>query len=748
MTMRPGITTRWLSALLAATTLSPALAQQASQDEDQPALEEVLVTAQKRSENLQEVPVAVTAMPSEQVELFTSSGQDIRFLRGRLPSLQVESSFGRIFPRFYIRGYGNTDFDLNASQPVSFVYDDVVLENPVLKGFPVFDTARIEVLRGPQGTLFGRNTPAGIVKVESRKPSQDFEAIAKLSYGSFNSANLEGALNGALSDNWSARLSVLYNHRSDWVDNGYTGESDALGGYNDRAVRLQFGYDNGEDYRLLFNIHARNLDGTARLFRANIIEPGTNNLVAGFDRDTIYIDGRNQQELDTLGFNIKAEWDMGGLLLTSITAYESAEQYSRGDIDGGYGASFAPPYGPGFIPFAAESADGIPDLSQWSQELRLSSRNDGPLNWQAGLFWFSEDLTIESFSFDTVFGGGQNGYAIQHQQTDAWALFGSVDYALTEATTLKAGLRWSDDSKDFDAERTQSPLSFLGIGPIGPLYANVGDSKLSWDFSLNHALNDDINLYARVAKGFRAPSIQGRVLFGDVVSVADSETNLSFEAGIKSMLLEDTLRLNANIFSYTVDNPQLTAVGGQNNFNTLINADEVNGQGAELELEALLGDNLIITASMSYNDTEIADDTLAIQPCGGGCTVLDPAGPVDGTVLIGGNPLPHAPKWIANATVRWNTDLGEGQLVVLGDWFYRGAENLFLYEAAEFNVDAMQELGLRVAYQWDGGDQEVAVFGRNLTDETAIVGGIDFNNLTGFVNEPRFFGIEYRIQMH
>ena len=133
---------------------------------------EIVVTAQRRSENLQDIPLSVATIDDETLAAINSGGADIRGLSGRVPSLNIESSFGRTFPRFYIRGLGNTDFDLNASQPVSLVYDDVVLENPILKGFPAFDVDRIEVLRGPQGTLFGRNTPAGIVKFDTVKPGQ------------------------------------------------------------------------------------------------------------------------------------------------------------------------------------------------------------------------------------------------------------------------------------------------------------------------------------------------------------------------------------------------------------------------------------------------------------------------------------------------------------------------------------------------------------------------------------------------
>ncbi len=146
----------------------PAPAQPAADQSE--GVGDIVVTAQRREERLQDVPVSVATISEETLTAVNSGGADIRGLSGRVPSLNIESSFGRTFPRFYIRGLGNTDFDLNASQPVSLVYDDVVLENPILKGFPPFDVDRIEVLRGPQGTLFGRNTPAGIVKFDTMKP--------------------------------------------------------------------------------------------------------------------------------------------------------------------------------------------------------------------------------------------------------------------------------------------------------------------------------------------------------------------------------------------------------------------------------------------------------------------------------------------------------------------------------------------------------------------------------------------------
>lgn len=738
-----------LAAAVSAAVFAPIAAAQ-----DAVVLDKVQVTADRRVENLQDVPVSVSTLSGESLDVLASGGADVRFLSNRAPSLNIESSFGRAFPRFYIRGYGNTDFRLNTSQPVSLVYDDVVQENPILKGFPVFDVEQVELLRGPQGTLFGRNSPAGVVKFNSVKPGEDVTGYGKVSAASYGGINAEGAIGGGLGEGWSARLSGLYQHRDNFVDNTYTGEDNAYEGYTEFAARAQLGYA-GDGFDALFNVHARDLGGTARLFRANMIQPGTNKPVAGFDRDKIAIDGQNSQDLSQFGANARLRWRFDGFDLHSITGYESVETYSRGDVDGGYGASFLPVSGPGFIPFASETADGIPEHSQWTQEFRIESNSDKALNWQAGVFLFSEDYEVESFSYDSTFGGAQDGYQRIRQTNDSWAVFGATTWDVSPSFELRAGVRYTVDKKELtvldywntgfvpcvlDGKCTLSQLAALE--PDGDLSASPEDKKFSWDLSGTWKLSDDVNLYARVATGYRGSSIQSAGAF-NTKSVASPETSTSAEFGVKADFWDGRARLNASVFYYEVKDQQLTAVGGSNNANILLNAEKSTGQGFELEFQAYLTDNLLVTLGTGYNDTEIQDKNLAVSVCAQ-CDVTDPLDGF-GKALIDGNPLPQAPKWTHSLTARWSMPAGDGaEFFVFTDWVYRSELNFFLYESVEFTGASMLEGGLRVGYSWNDGSRELAVYGRNITDELAILSGIDFNNLTGMVNEPRTVGVEFK----
>jgi iron complex outermembrane receptor protein len=706
----------------------------------------ITVTAERRTENIRDVPSSVSALQGEILEVLNSGGQDIRLLAARVPSLNIESSFGRAFPRFYIRGLGNTDFDINASQPVSLVFDDVVQENPILKGFPIFDLERIEVLRGPQGTLFGRNSPAGVVKFESAKPGKAFGGYGSLTIGKDRTVNVEGAVNVPLADVASLRVSLQSQNRDDWVTNTRGAPTKELEGFNDHAARVQLLVSPIKELSVLLNAHARDLDGSARVFRANIIKPGTNDLVDGFDERKVSIDGINSQKVKNTGASARVRYDLGPAAITSITGYERVESLSRGDIDGGFGAGFlgAGNFGPGFIPFDAESADGLPKHRQLTQEVRVESTGSGALKWLGGVYYFDETLNIDSFNYSSIGGNSQNGYAKQYQRNKAWAVFGNVNLKVTQALELRAGLRYTDDQKDFYADREQAP-------PFSPTFigrrtASTDATNTSGDFSASFAIAPTLNVYARVATGFRAPSIQGRLLFGDTLSVAKSEKVTSYEAGFKGDLLDRRARIAASVFTYEVKDLQLTAVGGAANFNSLINAAKATGQGFEFDFTGLVTDSFMVTVGGSYNQTKIKDANLAVQPCGGGCTVTDPTVVRNGTTLalINGNPLPQAPKVTLNATARYSFPVAGGDAFVLADLAYRSKINFFLYESKEFTGKALTEAGVRAGYSFGGGKYEATAFVRNIGNQIRVVGGIDFNNLTGFINEPRTYGVSFK----
>jgi len=690
------------------------------------AFEEIVVTAQKREQSLQDVPISITAIGGDKVNAFSAGGEDIRLLSSRIPGLNAESSNGRVAPRFYIRGLGNTDFDLAASQPVSIVVDEVVQENVILKSFPLFDIDRVEVLRGPQGTLFGRNTPAGIIKFDTRKPTQEQEGYVSASYGTFGTGTLEMAHGGGISDAISGRVSLLYQRREDYVDNAFLNEDDYTGGFEELAGRVQFLIEPSDTFSALTNFHFRSYEGTAALFRANILTTGSNEINDNFDRDEVRFgdDHGNPQEYDSWGASLKLVKDFANeMTLTSITAYETTEGSSLGDIDGGNDVD-----GPGFIPFQSTTEDGIDDLDQLTQELRLSQQATDNLFYQVGFFYFDSDFTIRTRPFFVP------DSTVRHQN-ETWAVFGQVAYDFNADTTLTVGVRYTDDEKTADA--------FSGaFGAQLDQVALSGD-HVSWDAAINHTVNDDWSVYARVASGFRAPTIQSRdVAFFGVPTTAPEETIMSYEAGFKSTILDNRLRWNGAVYYYDVSDLQVTAVGGATNSVQLVSIDEVIGYGFETDIEWLASEFLTITAGVGYTNTEIKDSGLRVPTCGSGqCTVVDTVDS-NGFAIVDGNPLPQAPDWTVNFTADYHRPVGDGEFFTFIDFALQGDTNVLLYDATEFTTSGNFELGARAGYRFgDDLQHEVALFGRNITNEVNLKGVIDFNHNTGFVNEPRVWGL-------
>jgi len=731
--------------------------QAASTDAASTALDEVVVTAERRSENLQKVPLSVAAVAGEQLRAITADGSDILALSGKVPSFYAETTTGRIFPRFYIRGLGNIDFYLGASQPVSIIHDDVVLEHVVLKSNPLFDIGQVEVLRGPQGSLFGRNTTAGIVKFDTIKPSEDFNGRFSASYGTYGTTTFDGGVGGPLADGLMFRASVLYQHRDDYVDNTYAGASadgtvtpkkDAMGGFDEKDARIQVLAKPNDKLSVLVSAHARNYKGTSTLFLRQALTKGSNKSSAPRDQVAFDEADNNPQAYDTYGTSAHIDYDFGPVTLTSISAYESTSGYSRGDTDGGAAANFPVNGVPnGF----GQSMGRVQDLDQLTQELRLASNGDGKLKWQVGGLYFDSRDTTDFyqrgyFLLPTSAGYNPNNWVRLNNLNTSWAVFGQISYKLTDALTITGGLRDTYDAKKTVLVKTSNNAA--GVSTYGGRrYVRLADEQVSWDLSANYQVNPDVSVYARAAKGFRGPTIQGRsAVFNADFTTADSETILSYEAGFKSFLLDNTLRFNASAFTYKVNDIQLN--GNDSNGNgVLFNADKAQAYGVEADLEWRPVRNLLLTAGASYLHSEIKDKRVYAQVCALNgvvvCTVENPTIKVGANTFaqIDGQPLPNAPKYNLNFTGRYDIPVGEaGRVFVATDWNVQGYTNFVLYKTREFYSKGSFEGGLKLGYENLDKGYEIAVFGRNITNEKNLKGVIE-NYMAAVYNEPRIVGV-------
>lgn len=630
-------------------------------------MEEVTVTAQKREQNLQDVSLAITAF----------SGEAIKNL-GFQSSVDVVAQAPNTFFRptgptqiFSIRGVNLLDFGDANEPPIGFYRDEVYRGTVAGQSNQLFDLERVEVLRGPQGTLFGRNTTGGLIHFHSSKPTENFEGYAEVQFGSHDQIVTEGAVSGPLGEHVRGRLAFKYNEDDGWQENVFTG--DDIASTDTFAARAQLEIDLSEEATLLLLFEGSEQDNIQQGYGHFGLQDPVTLAPCSLDRirssqcidfsgaigfgpagtfndpdpnpDDVFSEETDlKNNLDIYAGSATLNWSFDNFELTSITAYETVEKELIEDADGG-------PYLP--ISFMYEL-----DSSQFSQELRLSGETENS-RWVVGAFYFSdekEDGLISAFRVVPVFGttlGFQNEY---DQETTSWALFAQGEWDITNHLTLIAGLRYSDEEKDL----------FITDSLAAPNFSDnheIDTDNVTGKLGIEWRPMEDIMAYASVSTGFKSGAFNTSLVTSGQAAPVGEEEITSYEAGIKATFWENRMRLNAAVFYYDYQDIQSVAATFDPSsgfpITRFLNAGDADVQGFEGEMLVQPFENLEVSLALGLIDSEIdADAGLMVDgfPLDGNELPLTPGVSVSGFVRYH-FPLTNAGTITLQADFRWQDDV-------------------------------------------------------------------------------------------
>jgi iron complex outermembrane receptor protein len=694
--------------------------------------EVVTVTAQKRIENIQNVPQAITAVSGRDIaKLDIDSPNDL----GRLvPNFSAQSSTGRgSKPRWFIRGMGSNDPSVNLESAVGVYQDEVYVGLPAAQNFPIFDLADVEVLRGPQGTLWGKNTTGGAVSFVSRAPSFDPSGYAKLNVGDYGAQVFQGAYGGGIVDDvLAARASFYYERGPTYAKNLYTGQNGP--DLTDAAARFQLLARVGDGGQVTVNFHARQLTGGGGISYPIGINAGgadNNGFVPVYGTNPRvgdpYYAGYSDATTRTYGVTGKASWDFdGGLTLTSISNYDWTNVYSRV-------APGSPPVG---TPDQTATY-GTTGYHQWSQELRLASSDEGPFTWLVGYNYFRNYFNVVATSA-TVAPTTRTAYTRTTllQNGDSNAIFASGTYHLNDALALTIGLRETWDTKSVQETTRQGgargtvifnnvgdPYNPAGIAArAGSVISNfaINDGRtwnvLTYDVTPEYTVNENLKAYARFSRGFRAgafnPTITTVGVPTPIIAETQPETLLSYEVGAKSQWLDGRLTFNVAAYHYTLKNIQLnvqqsnpTGIANATT-STIQNAAGGWDQGLEFEIAGSPIENLHLSSGISFSETRYKNFFT-----------------YQGSVLTdaSGNQFYRTPKFSATFDANYDFSLGNlGDLNLDTDWSYRS----HIYHNAVVQNDPVQETpgywvgNVRLSYAVPDSRFSVAVYSNNVLNQS------------------------------
>lgn len=685
MLIRQNMSARLLATTAIITAMGgTAYAQADTQAEPQTngGLADIVVTATRRATNVQDVPIAVTAVGGAQLQAqgITDGVQLSRIV----PNLFTTTGYAGGNLRYAIRGLGMTDFSQAGGSPVATYVDDVYQPYNFGIGSQLFDLDRVEVLRGPQGTLFGRNTTGGAVTYYSARPTDAWEGYvnADVMWGQFSKYTAEGMVNAPLvADTLSMRASVRFERREPFVENVLGGRD--LGRNESIAGRVQFEWTPADTTKVNLKLEATNSTGDSTLYHggfiSNICDPGnfdeSNTPYAnciGTDLPPTYEnvnavadEVRGFERYHNYGATLRVDHEAGDWNLASISNYKKIV-YDIVTNDDGNDTDF----------FHSRQK-----LNAWqiSQEFRVATPADQPISAVFGIFGQYDKADSPSATGSTVF-GPSGDYVLRTdaiQKTTALAAFTNVTFELSRQLSFVGGLRYSWERKkidlqgmnkffgfDFDSDNyidfdINNP-PFALDGPLDDIFAQKQKNtwkRLTWDGTLNFKPNDDILLYAKIAEGFRSGGYNIFASLRSSVSTVEPEILRSYELGFKSELFDRRLRLNAAAFYFDLSDQQIQVTGASGPGIFLSNAGASTIKGFEIEAEAAPVDRLRLTAALGY--THATFDRF--ETIKGGVAVN-----------LKGNTLAYAPRWTASGSASYDFDLGNDYGLQLGtDWSYR-----------------------------------------------------------------------------
>lgn len=765
------LTASALVAILGATWLPQSVADGLS-------LEEVVVTAQKRAESLQDVPIAVTAISGDKIA--DAGIQGLEDMSSYVPNLKITSATGQSAGFIVIRGVGsgnNSGFE----QSVGMFIDGIYAGRSRQFMVPFLDLAAVEVLKGPQGTLFGKNTVAGAISIQSAKPTNTLEGNVRLSYETeYDSKEATAVVSGPLTDYLSGRLAAKHNDKSGTVENLIRGTEEPTS--DSQAIRGSLLFDVSDNIQVLSKLEYAELYNEGSIFQLSGIDgvwvnpligriPQTN-LISPIEDGKLdrknTLNGVNDEFADTDSLNgvIKVDWDMENFSLTSITGYSDYESEILSDAD------FSD------IPFietnVAESFD------QTSQEFRLASQGGEELDFIVGLYLETQHLEmLQKNSVDTFLLIGLPSTSPINdftQHSDTAALYGQLTWQFTDTWSVTGGLRYAYEKK--------AALIELYIADYGTLTPNPSlegtarqlagrDTGVVDDERITNNISPTINFkwdysdmgmaYFKLTRGFKSGGFNASLAAPDPEAFQfDDEQVDGIELGTKMDLLEGAANLNVAVFYNNFSDRQVSSFTSDGFI--VGNASESTSQGVEIDFKMIVNPALLFSFSVAYlesNYDEFADAACAPEqeaayynsPENGsdaiidGCTVVASLPPTF-TQDLTGKTTERAPRWSGSFVTNFNYPVGEN-MILLADLDVNYEDDFYLQQSLDSNTiqESYIKVNARLGLASRDQDWNIALVGKNLTDETTSGVGIGIPLFTGSyvatVDAPRTVAVEF-----